>query len=658
MTQFFLLYLEKNIFTFLFSFFSQKKSLKSMKAQQATTTTTAQHLSFLLFLLSTLISKVYGLSIETASEFIDFASNVNNGNSNYAGETVYLTNDLDFADYLSSFEPVGKTNEDTNIFRGTFDGQGHAISNLNVSSDKFRFLGVFGYSRGATTKNLVVDESCSFENRNMKNGESSYYSILTGGILGWCESKDGECVVENCVNMAQIKYSGSSPDITYLGGIAGRINPYNYNASIENCVNYGNVSSATPSIGSIRMGGIVGEFWTDKQITFSVDIKNCVNFGALSQSGEVITDLYIGGISAVDKPRTVYEGCVSLGRVSYNESITGDVGAGSISGKSTGGNLTNCFWDESLELDPTGPASEKITTQEGTPSLDLSLFPKSQDVLEALAMTGSIEFAVINLDSNGGSVVGPVLVILNGEAKKGVEPLPTPVREESVFDGWYSDKDLTTPFDSSELAAGNTTLYGKWIVNHYAITFIVDGAAYNKTTQEFGSAIPYPENPTKEGFTFDKWNETLATVPAHNVTIEALWVINHYTITFIVDGAEYNKTTQEFGSAIPYPKKPMKEGFTFDGWYMDSSFKDKANGTAMIVNENSTLYGRFISTTIKIEFNTKDMSTDEAIKKIEEIAGCTDCFKITEFEENGKGIIIIQFNDVSEATNFIETIQK
>ena len=750
-----------------------------MKRTQITAIT-AQHLSLVLsslfILLVTLFSGGHALEISSIEDFIDFTNNVNTG-SNYARETVYLTNDLDFTGYSVSFEPVGKSN-DAKVFRGTFDGNGHVISNLEVSTDKFRFLGVFGYSWGIIIKNLVVDGSCFFNN-SMSNPSYSYpYDrYATGGILGWCYSREGGCFVEGCVNMASIKYIGTAAEAIYLGGIVGKIEPKNYSTSIINCANYGSVSCASLSLYQVRIGGIASEVWTNQQISFRNTIKNCVNFGALSQNGEVELNLIIGGISGVDNKNLVYENCLSLGAISYNKSSGRNASVGSIAGMSEEGNLTNCFWDESIGSNASGPRSYN-THQEGTVESFDTTSITNPAVLDILESTGRIKFAVLNLDSRGGSAVGPVLVILNNPAKKGIEPLPTPEREGHTFDGWYNDTGFTKRFNASELKKGNTTLYAKWITNKYAITFIVDGEEYNKIIQEFGSNISFPENPTKEGFTFDGWNDTITTVPAHSVIIEALWIINNYTITFIVDETrnettvlpyqsniaypenptkegftfngwndtiatvpahsvaieakwivntytitfivdetrsettqefgsnitypknptkegftfdgwndtittvpahnviieakwivntytiifvvdreEYSKTTQEFGSNITYPKNPTKEGFTFDGWYRDSAFKDKAD-KEMKVSGNTTLYGRFISTTIRIEFSTKDMSTDEAIRKIEKIAGCTDCFTIVEVkEDNGKAFIIIKFEDVSEAKNFVNDAQ-
>ena len=245
----------------------------------------------------------------------------------------------------------------------------------------------------------------------------------------------------------------------------------------------------------------------------------------------------MGGISSVDKPNIVYENCVSFGAISYNKSFSATVSIGCISGESSGGSFTNCFWDESIGFDPVGPGSNNIHQERSVESFNSSSISETISVLNILNSGENAKWCVLNLDSNVGSAVGPVLVILSSATKRVIDSLPTPVREESRFDGWYSDTELTKRFNPSELRAGNTTLYAKWITNTYTIIFIVDGTR-NVTTQEFGSNITYPKNPVKEGFTFNGWNDTLKTVPGHDVSIEAKWIINNYTITFIVDESD------------------------------------------------------------------------------------------------------------------------
>ena len=67
------------------------------------------------------------LHINNTSELIQLSKNANSGTS-YNGTTVFLDAEIDFSGGLSEqFEPIGKS---SNYFQGTFDGQGHTISNL------------------------------------------------------------------------------------------------------------------------------------------------------------------------------------------------------------------------------------------------------------------------------------------------------------------------------------------------------------------------------------------------------------------------------------------------------------------------------------------------------------------------------------------------
>ena len=670
-----------------------------------------------LLLSTSLLYKGHALNISSVEEFITFTNEVNNG-TNYKGETVFLTSDLDFTIYSSSsFVPVGKSN-DAYTFRGIFDGQGHAISNLKVASDKFLYLGVFGYSNGATIKNLVVDSSCSFE-----SSYSGGNSCAIGGIFGWCKSNYGECTLEGCVSMASIKYSGSSSATAYIGGIVGKIEVSDYNTSITDCMNYGNVSSVSSESNELRIGGIAGEVYSSRTTTSTTStIKNCLNFGPLTQSGYISNRMCIGGISSVDNNKLSYENCVSLGAISYNKGLGCSRSIGAISGISTSGTFKDCFWDSEIGLNAAGSWSGNITIQENVEAFDFASLSENTTVLSILnnggGSGGGGVWCLVTFNSNGGSVVDPVLIILGSAASKTVEALPKPVREESTFDGWYSDAGLTNAFNADELRTGSTTLYAKWIVNKYTVIFIVDGKEYSKTTLEFGTSISYPVNPVREGYSFTRWNETITIVPAHDVVIEAQWTINTYTITFIVNGVP-TETLQEYGtsisypeaptkegytfdgwndtvttvpahnvtikaqwtintytvaftvggvlnetryltyqSPITYPETPTKEGFTFDGWYTDDDFEKEAN-KSMKVTESITFYGRFVSTIVRIEFSAGGLTREEAAKKIEVITDCTDCFTIVQFDnEVDQPFIIVRFKDVSEAKSFVDIIEK
>ena len=113
------------------------------------------------------------------------------------------------------------------------------------------------------------------------------------------------------------------------------------------------------------------------------------------------------------------------------------------------------------------------------------------------------------------------------------------------------------------------TLTAKWTANSYTITFDTDGgSAVAPITQDYGTAIAAPAAPTKTGYTFMGWEpEIPATMPAEDMTITAQWRINRYTVTFDTGGgSEIAPITQDYGTQITAPADPTREGYTFIGW--------------------------------------------------------------------------------------------
>ena len=140
-----------------------------------------------------------------------------------------------------------------------------------------------------------------------------------------------------------------------------------------------------------------------------------------------------------------------------------------------------------------------------------------------------------------------------------------------TFKGWYDNEGLTgdpvMAIGGTEM--GNKEYWAKWTINQYTITFDTDGGSeVAPITQDYGTAITAPADPTREGYTFTGWDTAIpATMPAHNMTITAQWTVNQYTITFDTDGgSEVAPITQDYGSAITAPAAPTREGYTFTGW--------------------------------------------------------------------------------------------
>ena len=140
-----------------------------------------------------------------------------------------------------------------------------------------------------------------------------------------------------------------------------------------------------------------------------------------------------------------------------------------------------------------------------------------------------------------------------------------------TFGGW-NKADGTAWDYASDKVTDNITLYAKWAANTYTITFdTAGGSEIAPITQDYGTVITAPEAPTREGYTFIGWDKEIpTTMPAENMTVTAQWEINQYTITFDTNGgSEIAPITQDYGTAITAPDDPTREGYTFIGWDME-----------------------------------------------------------------------------------------
>ena len=137
-----------------------------------------------------------------------------------------------------------------------------------------------------------------------------------------------------------------------------------------------------------------------------------------------------------------------------------------------------------------------------------------------------------------------------------------------TFGGW-NKADGTAWDYASDKVTDNITLYAKWAAITYTITFdTAGGSEIAPITQDYGTVITAPEAPTREGYTFIGWDKEIpTTMPAENMTVTAQWEINQYTITFdTAGGSEIAPITQDYGTAITAPADPTREGYTFIGW--------------------------------------------------------------------------------------------
>ena len=186
----------------------------------------------------------------------------------------------------------------------------------------------------------------------------------------------------------------------------------------------------------------------------------------------------------------------------------------------------------------------------------------------------------ITFDTAGGSEIAPI----TQDYGTNITAPADPTREGYTFIGWDREIPETMP-------AENMTVTAQWEINRYTITFdAAGGSEIAPVTQDYGTAITAPADPTREGYTFIGWDRDIpVTMPAENMTVTAQWEINRYTITFdAAGGSEIAPITQDYGTAIVSPADPTREGYTFIGW-------DREIPTTMPA-ENMTLKARWRDT--------------------------------------------------------------
>jgi len=165
---------------------------------------------------------------------------------------------------------------------------------------------------------------------------------------------------------------------------------------------------------------------------------------------------------------------------------------------------------------------------------------------------------------------------------------PTPIdpgtRTGYTFTGWSP---AIVP------ATGPATYTAQWSVNSYTIFFDeAGGSAVADITQNYGTTVTAPANPTRTGYTFAGWSPSVpSTMPAGNTTCVAQWTINQYTISFNSNGGSaVSSITQNYNTAVTAPANPTRTGYSFTGWSPAVPSTMPANNTTCVAQRSVNSY--------------------------------------------------------------------
>lgn len=207
----------------------------------------------------------------------------------------------------------------------------------------------------------------------------------------------------------------------------------------------------------------------------------------------------------------------------------------------------------------------------------------------------------VTFDSNGGAAVTPQTLAIGDKVSE-----PTSVSKDHYsFAGWYKDAALTTAWDfATDTIADNMTLYAKWSIDTFAITYDSNGgSSVTNGTADYGGLITAPTAPSKTGYTFAGWYKDSALTTAWNfasdvitsaTTLYAKWTPIPYTVTFNSNGgSSVSPATVNYGEKVTRPTDPTYDLYTFGGWYKNVGLTVAWNFDTDCVYESVTIYAKW-----------------------------------------------------------------
>lgn len=213
-----------------------------------------------------------------------------------------------------------------------------------------------------------------------------------------------------------------------------------------------------------------------------------------------------------------------------------------------------------------------------------------------LLLVGCTKSFTVTFVTNNGEELESI-VLEKGEFVE----LPSLTKEGHDFGGWFTDEGFTTSFEEENPIASDLTLYAKWDIKLFTVTFKNDDDSVlaTRTAVPYGTAALAPADPTKVGYEFTGWDKAFDDVKS-NLTVKAQFAILTYQVQFYTaeDEPLGEPQTIEHGGAATAPTDPVKEGYQFTGW--DQSFTT--------VTSNLSIYATFERLEFTVEFQDSNGS--------------------------------------------------
>ena len=245
-------------------------------------------------------------TVTSADGLINVAELVNGGKTDI---NITLGKNIDLTG--KGWTPIGTNYEKR--YKGTFDGRGHTIKGLTVTTND-QFVGLFGYlDKAGTVKNVVMEGIQITSNHVLMSGN-------TGGVVGYSWG-----TIENC------SVSGSVSGTVYVGGVVG----VQIGGSITGC------SSSATVKGMVDVGGVAG------QTNSSATLTACYATGNVIIEMDPKKNIAGGSLVGMNAGSSLLA-CYATGNVTSTGSSTGNVHIGGFLGNNYT-TVTACYWKNNHE---------------------------------------------------------------------------------------------------------------------------------------------------------------------------------------------------------------------------------------------------------------------------------------------------------------------
>lgn len=245
-------------------------------------------------------------TVTSADGLMNIAKLVNGGKTDI---NITLDKDIDLTG--KEWTPIGTGY--SNKYTGTFDGGGHTIKGLTVTTND-QFVGLFGYlNRAGTVKNVVME--------GVQITSNQIYGGSIGGVVG---SSDG--TIENC------SVSGNVSGTVYVGGVVG----VQIGGSITGC------SSSATVKGMVDVGGVAG------QTNSSATLTACYATGNVIIEMDSKKNIAGGSLVGMNAGSSLLA-CYATGNVTSTGSSTGYMHIGGFLGNNYANVMTACYWKNNHE---------------------------------------------------------------------------------------------------------------------------------------------------------------------------------------------------------------------------------------------------------------------------------------------------------------------